>query len=48
MKKWVSSIKNSRTKEQIDKSIKEQQKNLIKIIDRTVSWTRLNNESKSF
>ena len=48
MKKWISSIKNSKTKEQINESIKKLQKYLTEIIDKTVSWTKSSSESKSF
>ena len=48
MKKWASSIKNSKTKEQIDESIKKLQKYLIEIINKTVIWAKLSSESKSF
>ena len=36
MKKWVSSIKNSKTKEQINKNLKKLQVYLIEIIDKII------------
>ena len=48
MKKRVLLIKNSKTKEQINTSIKKLQKYLIKVIDKTVSWTKSSSENKSF
>ena len=48
IKKWIWSIKKSKTKEQINESIKELQKKLIEKIDKTISWTKSSNESKSF
>ena len=48
MKKWVLSIKNSKTKEQINESIRELQEYLTKVIDKTISWAKSSSESKSF
>ena len=50
MKEWKKkfAIKNSKTKQQIDDSIEKLQKYLTKIIDKTISWTKISSESKSF
>ena len=48
MKKKISSIKNSNTKNQINESIKKLQNYLIEIINKTVSWAKTSSESKSF
>ena len=48
MKKKISSIKNSKTKNQINESIKKLQNYLIEIINKTVSWAKTSSESKSF
>ena len=47
MKKKASSIKNSKTKNQINKSIKKLQNYLIDVINKTVWWTKLSSEKKS-
>ena len=48
MKKKISSIKNSKTRNQINESIKKLQNYLIEIINKTISWTKTSSESKSF
>ena len=48
MKKKILSIKNSKTKSQINESIKKLQNYLIEIINKTVSWAKTSSESKSF
>ena len=48
MKEWAFSIKNSKTKNQINDSIKELHKYLTEIIDKTVSWTKKSSKNKFF
>ena len=48
MKKKISSIRNSKTKSQINESIKKLQNYVIEVINRTISWKKTSSENKSF